>query len=830
MTSSELPVAGPATGPRTGRLKQLARRQPVIDVYHGEMRFKMDAQVQEAVRDTTRKLLEEDACLLEPDGSPFDKSQPNLLRRLAADRLYARWRKAGLAVSADDVLVCPYSSLTMLEAVMASVARPGGVILCPVGFYKSNRQHIEKLGLSIRLFPASPDRGGKIDPWHLRHAIQAHREQLCALLFTMPGNPLIATYSAEELQAIGRVIVEEDVRVIVDATLDAVVPDYVPLAAITVDSEGKPQSLYDRTVTITGLSKGHHAVGPYKIGAAITGDAGWRADIRRQLAVPLQRETTALARVVLEQTPEDFFERNREAMDHAQEEARLLCKKLEGRFGFPAVERVGSPRHGPFLLIRLADRVLQRAGVKDGWQLTEFLLGGAGLETVAGPLMGFREPVVRINVDAPRIGVEKNSALLPDVFARLEDLVQEVLDGELTYQGLLADIGEPSCADLPDPHDAAPPRDGAKIIVLKENQPGENRVALTPKASADLVARGMRVWVESGAGSRAGFKDEAYIKAGATITAARPELFQDADIIAWVKPPSDLDGVLSHLPPGCTIVGFTHPLHDDTVARRAHCMNLRVQSLELLAHREILPAQDALAAMSRFAGRIALEEALNLRGRLGYCGPQSILVIGAGHAGMQAAHLACRLGHSVAVVSTRQRHRREVEQLPGAAYYDIDGAGESTTGLLRQQQVLSQLITSRRPEVIIAAAKHRSEKAPCLLPARALERLPRDTVVVDLSTARGGNAAGSQADRQLQTEHGVWICNRGNYPNAQPAEASSAYAACLVSILSGEGLSFEPPANAAVCRLRLLRRQAPQDWPAPLHRRKRESSCRLDKR
>ena len=104
-------------------------------------------------------------------------------------------------------------------------------------------------------------------------------------------------------------------------------------------------------------------------------------------------------------------------------------------------------------------------------------------------------------------------------------------------------------------------------------------------------------------------------------------------------------------------------------------MNLRVHSLELLAQREILPAQDALAAMSRFAGRIALEEALDLRGRLGHCGPQSILVIGAGHAGMQAAQLASILGHSVAVASTGQRRRREVEQLLGAAYYDIDGAG-----------------------------------------------------------------------------------------------------------------------------------------------------------
>jgi NAD/NADP transhydrogenase alpha subunit len=405
--------------------------------------------------------------------------------------------------------------------------------------------------------------------------------------------------------------------------------------------------------------------------------------------------------------------------------------------------------------------------------------------------MGFREPVVRINVDAPRIGVKKDPDLLAEVFARLEKLVQEVLDGKLTYQGVLAGIGEPSCIGLPDPHDAAPPREGAKIIVLKEDQPGERRVALTPRASADLAARGMRVSVESGAGSRAGYKDEVYIQAGATVTAARPELFQDADVVAWVKPPSGLDRVLSCLPPGCTIVGFTHPLHDDTVARRAHRRNLRVQSLELLAQGGILPAQDALAAMSRFAGRLALGEALDLRRRLGYCGPQSILIIGAGHAGMQAAQLASILGHNVAVASTGQRHHREVEQLPRAAYCNIDDAAGNMAGLLRQRQILTEVITSRRPEVIIAAAKHRSEKAPCLLPVQTLEQLPGDTVVVDLNTTRGGNVAGSQVDRHLQTDNGVWICNRSNYPNAEPAEASSAYAACLVSILSDKGLYLE---------------------------------------
>lgn len=59
-------------------------------------------------------------------------------------------------------------------------------------------------------------------------------------------------------------------RVIIDAAFDGVVPDYQPLATVEVDIGGNRHSLYERTVTITGLSKGHQAIGPYKIGAAIT--------------------------------------------------------------------------------------------------------------------------------------------------------------------------------------------------------------------------------------------------------------------------------------------------------------------------------------------------------------------------------------------------------------------------------------------------------------------------------------------------------------------------------------------------------------------------------
>ncbi|MGH3699906.1 MAG: aminotransferase class I/II-fold pyridoxal phosphate-dependent enzyme [Pseudonocardiaceae bacterium] len=773
------PLIG-AISSRSARLRQRLeeRGTVVIDASHGEMRFTMHSQVQAALLEDTRLLLAGKRELREPDGRLLDKSQPHVLRQLVADRLYHRWRMAGLAVTADEVLVCPYSSLAMLDAVLASVARPDGVILCPEGFYKSNVEHIEKLGLVIQLVPVDLDRDGRVDAWQLRRAIQTHREQLCALLLTMPGNPLVAVYTTEELHALGRVLVEEGIRVIIDAAFDGIVPDYQPLATVEVDIGGARHSLYERTVTITGLSKGHHAIGPYKIGAAITGDAGWRADICRQLAVPFQRETTVLARTVLEQTPEKFVRDNRATMSLRQAEARKLCMDLDRKFGFPAVIPVGSCSYGPFMTLRLADQVLQRAGVQDGWQLADFLLLGVGLETVAGPRMGIRETVVRVNVDAPRIGASKDPTLLAEVFGRLARLVGEVLDGGLTYQKALARIEEPgpvSVAEFPD----VVPAGSATIAVLRESAPGERRVALTPSATAELVAAGMRVWVESGAGSGAGYSDAAYTRSGATVTGTRPDLFRAADVLCWVKPPVDLDGVLSQLSPGCMIIGLTHPLQDDVVAHRAQQGKLRLRSVELLAQEGILPAQDALAAMSRFAGRLSLQEALALRCRLGHEGQQGVLVIGAGQAGMEAAHLASALGHRLAVASTGQRRQRELEQLLGALYHRLDGESD----LLGQQQVVARAIETHRPDIIIATAKHGSELAPCLLPTQTLDQLPGDTVIVDLNITRGGNVAGSRQDQQLRTDHGVWICHRSNYPSAEPAEASSAYAACLAQLL-----------------------------------------------
>src|SRR5580765_6296804 len=73
--------------------------------------------------------------------------------------------------------------------------------------------------------------------------------------------------------------------------------------------------------------------------------------------------------------------------------------------------------------------------------------------------------------------------------------------------------------------------------IPRETRIGEQRAALTPSGVKALVSEGHQVWVETGAGARAGFADAEYETCGATIAYARDELFARADVIAAVFAP-----------------------------------------------------------------------------------------------------------------------------------------------------------------------------------------------------------------------------------------------------------------------------------------------------
>lgn len=293
---------------------------PVIDSYHGEMGFPLHPQAAEAVALTMGRLIDTTHPLSEADGVLYSKEQPAILQKLAVEKIFDRFYSTppsygfpARKISPEEVLVIPYSALAMFEAVMGSLATemPGSVVLCPAGFYKEYHQHIQKFGLQLKQFDTDVSSNCKIDPAILKKAIRDVRQsgdRVAAIGLTIPGNPLIAEYSAEEMGRLGEVLVAEDVRVVVDASFDKIVPPYVPLGAVVVEIDGKHHALYDRVMTIGGISKSHMAFGPLKIGVACCGDSSWRAAVKMQSTLTFQRETTALAAAVLEATPMSYVQ------------------------------------------------------------------------------------------------------------------------------------------------------------------------------------------------------------------------------------------------------------------------------------------------------------------------------------------------------------------------------------------------------------------------------------------------------------------------------------------------------------------------------------------
>src|SRR4030095_14451987 len=107
-----------------------------------------------------------------------------------------------------------------------------------------------------------------------------------------------------------------------------------------------------------------------------------------------------------------------------------------------------------------------------------------------------------------------------------------------------------------------------KIVVLRETQEGEARVALMPESVKKLVALGAVVQVESRAGLSAARTDDDYREAGAEISSDREALLADADALAVVNRPSDND--FARLKKGAVVIGFLRPLDEPPALAPGH--------------------------------------------------------------------------------------------------------------------------------------------------------------------------------------------------------------------------------------------------------------------
>ena len=337
-----------------------------------------------------------------------------------------------------------------------------------------------------------------------------------------------------------------------------------------------------------------------------------------------------------------------------------------------------------------------------------------------------------------------------------------------------------------------------KVAVVKENTPGEQRVALVPETVPKLMAAGAEVLVENGAGEAAWFPDSAYAEAGAAIVTAT-ELYAKAEVILMVTRPGP--EAVSQLRAGRAVFGMLSPLTNPELAQDLATQGVTAVSLDGLP-RTLSRAQpmDALSSQANVAGYKAVLVAANAYSRFfpmlmtaaGTARPAKLLVLGAGVAGLQAIGTARRLGAVVSGYDVRPASQGEVESL-GATFIKLTSV-ESAAGeggyarelTAEERQAQQEELTGHiaRHDVVITTAQVPGRRPPLLVTDDALKAMSPGSVIVDMgASALGGNVTGSQPGETVVTGNGVRIIGADNLPATVPTASSNAYSRNISALL-----------------------------------------------
>jgi NAD(P) transhydrogenase subunit alpha len=349
------------------------------------------------------------------------------------------------------------------------------------------------------------------------------------------------------------------------------------------------------------------------------------------------------------------------------------------------------------------------------------------------------------------------------------------------------------------------------IGVPREVAPGETRVALVPETVAKLERAGLQVAVETGAGERAHFPDEAYREAGATIVATAHEIFERSDVVLKVQEPRMSEALGAHeadaIREGAVYVSFLGRDPGSEAAKKLKARKVTALSMDMVPRTSRAQKMDALSSMASVAGyKAALMGALRL-GRFfplmmtaaGTITPSRVFVFGAGVAGLQAIATCRRLGAIVEATDIRPAVKEEVQSL-GATFVGaemLDASMVAAGGYAReltpeQREKQRQIVADRlkQADLVICTAAVPGRKAPVLVTAQMVRDMKPGAVIVDLAAETGGNCELTRAGIETM-EHGVIILGPLNLPAQLPLHASQMYSrnisALVMNFVTTEG-------------------------------------------
>ena len=350
------------------------------------------------------------------------------------------------------------------------------------------------------------------------------------------------------------------------------------------------------------------------------------------------------------------------------------------------------------------------------------------------------------------------------------------------------------------------------IVIPKESQHGETRVAASPETVKKLVTQGHQVRVQANAGLAATWQDRDYLAAGATIFDEITSMYSDAALILKVLAPNTQE--IGLYPDRAALVSL-FDIHRYPHLGLLAAKHIDAYALELIPRISRGQSMDVLSSQANIAGYRAVLLATHYFPRFmpmlmtaaGSVKPARVLILGAGVAGLQAIATAKRLGAVVEVFDVRPATREQVESL-GAKFVEVELSSDEQAALAhtggyakemsddyRQRQ--SELIAQQaaQADIIISTALIPGKAAPILLTAATVARMKAGSVIIDMAVSHGGNCPLSQVDQVVMSDNGVSIVGQSNLAALMPTDASSMFARnvlTFLALLSDKDANYAP--------------------------------------
>ena len=337
-----------------------------------------------------------------------------------------------------------------------------------------------------------------------------------------------------------------------------------------------------------------------------------------------------------------------------------------------------------------------------------------------------------------------------------------------------------------------------RLAVLKERAAAETRVAATPDTVKRLVALGLTVAVEAGAGQASAMLDAEYQAAGAEVVPDAGAALAGAGIVFAVQMPGP--DIRAMIPRGALLVAVSGALGDPALVPSLAAAGIDACAMELLPRISRAQSMDVLSSQANLAGYRAVIEGAAAFDRgfpmmmtaAGTVPPARVFVIGAGVAGLQAIATARRLGAIVSATDVRPAAKEEIKSL-GAAYVGVEDAetagqtgayAKEMSDAFRQKQAELMATTVAKNDLVICTALVMGRRAPVIVSQPMVDAMRPGSVVVDLAAEAGGNCAATVPGEVKITDRGVKVVGWTNWPGRIPVAASSLYARNLLTFLT----------------------------------------------